>query len=76
MAIKIIKKRQVEEQLRPAPVVDPPVAVEQPVERPRTPYREPTICRLCEHPYLEPCHGKSDTCMNAKWKRERMKKEN
>ena len=76
MAIKIIKKRQVEEQLRPAPVVDPPKTEAEPVVRPSTPYREPTICSFCKHPYLEPCHGKSDSCMNAQWKRERMKKEN
>lgn len=78
MAIKIIKKRNVEAPARPVPVVEPePVAeAPKPVERPVTPYKEPTLCSFCEHPYIEPCHGKSDTCMNAKWKRERLAKEN
>lgn len=32
---------------------------------------EPTLCDLCGHPYVFPCHGKSDNCMNAKFIRER-----
>jgi hypothetical protein len=32
---------------------------------------EPTVCSFCGHAYVFPCHGKSDTCMNAKWVRER-----
>lgn len=77
MAIKIIKKRNADAP-RPAPVVEPePVAeapkpAPKPAPRPAMPYREPILCSFCEHPYLEPCHGKSDRCMNAKWKRERL----
>lgn len=81
MAIKIIKKRSVEAPARPEPIVEaPPPAPE--VEKaeytppPRMAYREPIICSFCEHPYLEPCHGKSDRCMNAKWKRARLAQEN
>lgn len=73
MAIKITKKRNVEAP-RPDPIVEPEAPVET-TRPPLTPYREPTICRFCEHPYIEPCHGESDTCMNAKWKRERLARE-
>ena len=31
-----------------------------------------TVCEFCKHPYIYPCHGKSDTCMNAIWRRKRM----
>lgn len=73
MAIKIIKKRQVAAPARPAPLVDAAPAAEAPtIAKPLTPYRKPTVCSFCEHPYIEPCHGKSDTCMNAKWKSERL----
>lgn len=80
MAIKIIKKRSVEAPVRPEPVVEAPAPAPEPVkaERPTppiTPYREPTLCSFCEHYYIEPCHGKSDRCMNAKWKRDRLAQE-
>ncbi|MEY9560538.1 hypothetical protein [Sinorhizobium fredii] len=27
----------------------------------------PTVCSLCGHLYGFPCHGKNDSCMNARW---------
>jgi hypothetical protein len=35
---------------------------------------EPTTCRLCEHDYAFPCHGESETCMNAKYAKARKEK--
>jgi hypothetical protein len=74
MAIKITKKRNVAAPARPEPLVEP-AATEIYVPPPLQPYKEPTLCSFCRHPYIEPCHGKSDRCMNAQWKRERMEKE-
>lgn len=71
--IKIIKKRHVEAP-RPEPVVaSEPKGTSAPTftPPPTASYKAPTVCRFCEHPYVEPCHGESDTCMNAKFRRER-----
>lgn len=35
----------------------------------------PRACTFCEHTYIYPCDGKSDTCMNKKWRQERLSTE-
>lgn len=74
MPIKIVKKRNVPEPLRPDPIVEAPAPkpAPAPVQYTPTPKVEPTICKLCEHPYIKPCHGEDEKCMNAKWVRARL----
>lgn len=80
MPIKIIKKREAGPQRTPAPIVEAPAPIvakaPAPAPAPKSSkHPAPTLCSFCEHPYIEPCHGKSDACMNARWKRERLAKE-
>lgn len=77
MVIKIIKKRNVPDPVRPAPVVAEPAPVAEkpkpaPIQHTPTPKVEPTICKLCEHPYIKPCHGEDTACMNRQWVRARL----
>mgnify|MGYP001172760229 CR=1 FL=1 len=65
MAIKIVKKRNAPVAREPAPLV------EEVQETPKTEATkpEPSECSFCGHLYIYPCHGKSETCMNARWRR-------
>lgn len=70
MGIKIVKKRN-------AGAVPPPAEV-VPRSQPAQPISEAerqgvTLCTYCKHPYIKPCHGESDACMNKRFVDERLK---
>lgn len=73
MAI-VIKKRNAGDVRAPAPLVEPKtpkaevVAPAPPVQK----YPPPRLCTFCEHAYVFPCDGKSETCMNRRWREARM----
>jgi hypothetical protein len=72
MAI-IIKKRQVENPRPPAPLVEP-VKVEAPQAAAPAEIGElppARVCTFCKHPYVKPCDGHDEKCMNARFVRQR-----
>jgi len=89
MVIKIIKRKEAPKEREVAPVVPPEPVAAKPVpfdERPvaqsldelranPTQFRAPAPreCKFCENLYAFPCDGASKTCMNAEWKRARLK---